>query len=259
MFDDGTSHFILLGGPGAGKTTSMKYLCQALFYDESFYSERFSFPILVKFRDLNNIKNTPDSLVIVDHIYNTLGLKLDLPEELRRSDAAAERQAIRENFVINVLESLNVLLILDGFDELTQVTKRKDSIKQISNLAAHLDSSTLVLTSRTGDFVYHIDNTVGSEISPLSKEQISDFAVKWLRDEETASDFVQRIQDSPFADTTIRPLTLAHLCAIYERIGKIPEKPKTIYKKIVYLLLEMGSAARVRELKICSFRSGPKV
>jgi hypothetical protein len=31
---------------------------------------------------------------------------------------------------------------------------------------------------------------------------------------------------------------LAHLCAIFERVHKIPEKPKSVYKKIVGLLLE---------------------
>jgi hypothetical protein len=41
-----------------------------------------------------------------------------------------------------------------------------------------------------------------------------------------------------FADTAIKPLTLAHLCAIFERVHKIPEKPKSVYKKIVSLLLE---------------------
>jgi hypothetical protein len=43
---------------------------------------------------------------------------------------------------------------------------------------------------------------------------------------------------SPFADAAIRPLTIAHLCAIYERAGRIPDKPKTVYRKIVNLLLE---------------------
>lgn len=43
---------------------------------------------------------------------------------------------------------------------------------------------------------------------------------------------------SPFNDTAMRPLTLAHLCAIYSRLKKIPEKPKTIYRKVVKLLLE---------------------
>ncbi len=64
------------------------------------------------------------------------------------------------------------------------------------------------------------------------------FALKWLGNKSKAENLIKEIQNSPFADTAIRPLNLAHLCAIYERIGKIPDKPKTVYKKIINLLLE---------------------
>ncbi len=49
----------------------------------------------------------------------------------------------------------------------------------------------------------------------------------------TAVGFTEQIKKSPFADTAIRPLTIAHLCAIFERAGRIPDKPKTFYRKIV--------------------------
>jgi hypothetical protein len=50
-------------------------------------------------------------------------------------------------------------------------------------------------------------------------------------------------------------LTLAHLCAIYERTDDIPEKPKTIYKKIVNLLLEEWDLQRTikRQSKYARF------
>ena len=34
------------------------------------------------------------------------------------------------------------------------------------------------------------------------------------------------------------PLTLAHLCAVFERSGSIPRKPRTLYRKAVRLALE---------------------
>lgn len=237
IFEDSNEHFILLGHPGAGKTTSMKYLCQSLFYNEEFQSDRFSFPILIKLRDLNDSK-TPASSIIIDTLYNILGLRIHFPEDLQKGDASSERKAVKEKLVVSVVESLGVLLILDGFDELAQAKKRSETIKGIRYLASHLDSSTMIVTSRTGDFKYSVEGTIQYEISPLNREQISTFALKWLNNQDKASDFISKIYDSPFADTAIRPLTLAHLCAIYERIGKIPDKPKTIYRKIINLLLE---------------------
>jgi hypothetical protein len=96
----------------------------------------------------------------------------------------------------------------------------------------------MVITCRTGEFNYRVPKSVAFEIAPLKREQIEEFALKWLDNQVMASKFISEIYRSPFSDTAIRPLSLAHLCAIYEPIGKIPEKPKTVYRKIVTLLLE---------------------
>jgi DNA polymerase III delta prime subunit len=237
IFDDSTNHIILLGQPGAGKTTSMKFLVQALFQEEKFQKERFSFPIVIRFRDLNSIKRPPGSHIIYDQIFDILGLEISFSLKPQFAIDRYTKRQIKEKFIIKVLQELKVLLILDGFDELADA-KKNDTLDEIRSLALHLEGSTLILTSRTGDFIYTIDNTVPYELCPLSREQISTFALKWLNDQEQAEDFLMKVYDSPFADTTIRPINLAHLCAIYERIGNIPEKPKTVYKKIINLLLE---------------------
>lgn len=236
IFNDYHNHFVLLGHPGAGKTTSMKFLCQELFYNDDFQSERFSFPILIKLRDVNG-KGLTGSIV-TNTILNLLGIRIEFPEDMRGKESSADRKALRDKLVVSVLEGLNVLLILDGFDEIAQASKRREVISEVRNLVEHLDSSSVIVTSRTGDFKYSVEGMIPYEISPLSKEQISSFAFKWLNDRNQASDFVAKVYDSPFSDTAIRPLTLAHLCAIYEREGKIPDKPKSIYRKIINLLLE---------------------
>ncbi|MCG8685425.1 MAG: hypothetical protein MI892_11155, partial [Desulfobacterales bacterium] len=56
LFNSENTHFIISGQPGAGKTTSMKYLCHRIIHDESFYPDLFNFPIVIRFRDLNSDK-----------------------------------------------------------------------------------------------------------------------------------------------------------------------------------------------------------
>jgi Cdc6-like AAA superfamily ATPase len=242
IFNDSDCHFALLGEPGAGKTTSMKYLCQGLLLDEGFLQDRFSFPILVRFSDLNNPSRTSETLI--DHLYNLLGLNVKFSQELLRSTAQDDLEfvrnqleIIRRRMLVSVLEELNVLLVLDGFDELTE-TKREEAIQVVSDLATRLSNCTMIITSRTGEFTYNINNMIQYELSSFNAEQISRFANRWLNDEEKAGVFVDKIHNSPFADTAIRPLTLAHLCALYDRVGDIPDKPKTVYRKVVNLLLE---------------------
>jgi hypothetical protein len=238
IFEDGVGHVVLLGQPGAGKTTSLKHLCQCLFLDDHFPSDRFSFPLLIKFRDLTAGNITSDSSILLAQLADILGLRVQFPANLQTFETAHERTSIKNKLLIEMLEEMNTLVILDGFDEFAQLEHRETLIREISYLAAHLNDSSMIVTSRTGDFLYSVPNTAQYEISPLTKQQVSEFALKWLSDEKKAATFLTQVYDSPFADTTIRPLTLAHLCAIFERIGRIPDKPKTVYRKIVNLLLE---------------------
>ena len=66
---------------------------------------------------------------------------------------------------------------------------------------------------------------------------------------------LEELEKSPYSDTALRPLNLAHLCALFERNGEIPRKPKTVYRKIVNLLIEEWDEQRniKRESKFSQF------
>ena len=145
--------------------------------------------------------------------------------------------------LIDLIDRLGFLIILDGFDELRDDLKNI-IFNEVSELALSFQMSKLILTSRTGDYHYTINNTSVYEICPLTSKQINEFVSKWLKNKRQSKDLLNQIRFSPFADTAIRPLTLAHLCALYERYQKIPDKPKSIYKKIVNLLLEEWDSQR---------------
>lgn len=250
IFREKHQHFILQGQPGAGKTTSMKYLCYRLIHDEEFYPNLFGFPVVVKLRDLNAelSKKTKkdDALASIDSIifsciFRFLSLSVQLDDNLFNSDKSEDRLWLAERIeriVVRLLEDLKVLLIIEGFDELVSPEHRNIALGEIRKLANQLKDSTLIVTSRTGEFPYSVEGANHFEICPLNKAQVIQFSNKWLEDEEKSNKFLREISKSPFADTMIRPLTLAHLCAIYERTDKIPDRPKTVYRKIVWLLLE---------------------
>jgi Cdc6-like AAA superfamily ATPase len=239
-------NIIILGNPGAGKTTSMKFICNKLIYDETFLTD-LNFPIVIRLRDLKVFKNfqgnTSEDFVesLFFHLYEILGLQVEIKSPtqtyLINSANYRENYTLLKNVILSVLDDLNILLILDGLDEVFP-SHKKQLIEELRILSLNLNSAKFVLTCRTGEFNYSIENAKVFEICELNDAQIKVFIEKWLVKKDLVDNVYNAILESPYKDTLSKPLTLAHLCAIYERYGRIPEKPKTLYKKIVTLLIE---------------------
>jgi len=248
-------HLVFLGQPGAGKTTSMKYVCVNLITEEEFCKDIFSFPILIRLRDLNKkIINSSfsgnASFILVEHIWQILGLRIrglsenELKEKKKKDKyfSSSDFQNLKLNIIIKILNDLKPLIVFEGYDEIPDSKVRNAIAKEFQLLARKISYSKMILTSRLGEFQYfNIEGAKTYEICHLSEKQIKEFANKWLKGKGDANELLNQIKSSPFYDTTMRPLNLANLCAIYERDGEIPEKPKSIYKKVINLLLEEWS------------------
>jgi len=233
-----TAHLIILGQPGAGKTTALRHLCQEMLTDSEACPLQ-EFPLLIRFRDLNQMRGKEEDFsdLLVQRIQSILDISLEFPATPSPDASTLDQKILRERAVVSMLEMLRPVLLLDGLDEIPHKLKRDGIIAGVRQLALQLEKARIILTARTGEFSYHVEKMTAYEIAPLSETQIEQFALGWLGADD-AGTFLDQVRKSPFADTTIKPLTLAHLCAIFERVRRIPEKPKSVYRKFVSLLLE---------------------
>ncbi|MEM9545418.1 MAG: NACHT domain-containing protein, partial [Bacteroidota bacterium] len=232
-------NIIILGEPGAGKTTLMKYINQKCI-SEDYQTKKYFFPIVIKFRDFSYNESTKYSskLMIYKILVEYFGININFQGLSTFTHNFDFNYQFLRRVIIQFVDSLNTLIIFDGFDEISNSTAKKYFLKELNFMSASLSKTNFILTSRTGDFIGNLQNSVKYEISPLSVEQIEEFILKWLGDEEKARKMQDQIRNYPYYDTVLRPLTLAHLCALFMRYQEIPKKPKTIYRKVVKLLLE---------------------
>jgi predicted NACHT family NTPase len=237
-------HLVLLGGPGAGKTTTIKHICQLLLSngDELLYN----FPILINLRDLT------DSESIFSKLKTILGLEIASKQQDKSS--SIDNIQLRERYILSYLNSFKAILILDGLDEV-RPSRLQNFHLEIKSLMSNLQSSLVILTSRSASYNFSIDNSNEYELCDLNDEQISEFVFKWFKLREDAEIFLDNLNSSKFYDFSLRPLTLAHLCAIYEKTKKFYDKPKSVYKKLVRILIEEWDEQRgiVRESKYSDF------
>lgn len=169
------SKLMVLGKPGAGKTTFLKHLAMQCV-EGKFQSDRF--PIFISLKDFAEATRKPDVLQYIS-------------QQLSECDVVDASLKL-----IQLLKQGKALVLLDGLDE---VREQNDSrvIRQIREFTEQYRENQIVVTCRIAARKYIFESFVEVEVADFDDQQIKTFAHQWfqLKNPSKAEKFIQKLQE----------------------------------------------------------------
>lgn len=214
---------IVLGKPGGGKTTFLRWLTLAAV-DGKVNTTRV--PIFVSMKTWNDSSET-----LIQAVFNSFRLcGLDNPQE----------------FVEGLLESGRVILLLDGFDEVN--VRQQDAIAQTQELSRRYPQIKMVLSCRTAAYNYVFEEFVDVEIADFDSTQLGTFVRNWFSGEPSkAASFLNdldRSENRPIRNLCSTPLLLTLLCLGYGESMAFSVNRAELYKEALDALLKKWDSSR---------------
>ncbi len=241
-FVDEIDRTVVLGDPGAGKSTLAVKLCHDLATGEAdrTYRDLTVTPILVILRDYGADRKT-HNLSILEFIETTARTKYQLP-------------SVPTGAFDYLLQSGRALVIFDGLDELLDSSYRQVVSGDVEAFANLYSAAPLLVTSRR----------IGYEQAPLDPQtfqtygmaefdesQVETYARNWFaidtglssgeRDAKVAG-FVRESLIVP--DLRANPLMLGLMCNLYGGANYIPANRPDVYEKCAVMLFERWDRSR---------------
>ncbi|HEX8139887.1 MAG TPA: NACHT domain-containing protein [Pyrinomonadaceae bacterium] len=217
-------NLFILGKPGAGKTTFLKYIAlQAA--DQNIDK----IPIFV------SLKEWSDS-----------GSKL-LPFITERFDICDFPEA--QPFVEELLKSGNAIVLFDGLDEVNQESGQRDKqMRAINNFVEKYDRTQCLITCRIAASDYSFQPFTYVEIADFTERQIKKFVGNWFHnDEETRDKFLKEFakgDNKGLRDLARTPLLLTLLCLAFNETLTFPQRRVEIYQEAIDALLKKWDSSR---------------
>lgn len=214
---------IVLGKPGGGKTTFLRWLALAAL-DGKVNMNRV--PVFVSMKNWNDSAETLHQAVV--GVFKRCGL-----------------QNFQE-FAEGLMDSGRVVLLLDGFDEVN--SRQKEAILQTQELSQRYPGIKIVLSCRTAAYNYVFEDFVDVEIADFRAAQVDAFVRNWY-----SPDFVKsasflsdlsRPQNRAIRNLCATPLLLTLMCLAYDGSMAFPINRAELYREALDALLKKWDASR---------------
>ncbi|QLE40779.1 NACHT domain-containing NTPase [Nostoc sp. C052] len=219
------SKLMVLGKPGAGKTTFLKYLAMQCI-EGRFQANRV--PLFITLKDFAEAPKKPDILKFIVQLLSSCGVT--------HTSAAVEK----------LLKQGKALVLLDGLDEIREEdTKRV--LRQIREFSDWFHTNQFVITCRIAAKEYTYQSFTEVEMADFDEKQIAIFAQNWfqLTDPVKSQRFIQKLKENkPIQELASSPLLLTLLCLVFGDSGDFPANRSELYQEGLDVLLKKWDAKR---------------
>jgi hypothetical protein len=247
-----SSHMVLLGDPGAGKTTLIRWIATAYLLrlkqdpaykdlpDVATLPGKDWLPIVIRCRDLDESCKTGS----IDDV---------LCETFRKAQMAAEETAALQAVIREMLVQEKAILLVDGLDEISNIGIRARFCQQIERLHIAFPNAPMIVTSRIvgyREMKYRIGRGFEhATVSEFIKKDKDEFARRWCditelpeRREKAAEELMHAIHSSDRIERLAgNPMLLTTLALVKRKVGKLPERRADLYWEAVLVLLNWRS------------------
>ncbi|RYJ43277.1 NACHT domain-containing protein [Flavobacterium beibuense] len=263
---------LLEGGPGQGKSTISQYISQVhrarllnksedlKFIPEDILQSSIRLPFKIDLRDIaswierknpyeadlnnsffeSNWKNSLESFLVSHIIYHS---KIT---EFNTSDLSA------------IIKQSSILLVFDGFDEIANLSVRKDVVefinKGINRISENAKSIQVLITSRPAAFSdtigFEVDLYPHFELTDITTQIIEEYLEKWIKASNLtpreAKDIKKLLKDKlelpHLKELTKSPMQLAIFISLLRTRGEsLPNKRTALYDSYIELFFNRES------------------
>lgn len=215
---------MVLGKPGAGKTTFMKRL--ATLCSRGKFAPQ-CVPIFITLKEFSETKGEPDLQSYIGKQWHACSASnTDLSQILGEGRA---------------------LILLDGLDEVQEADHSR-VLQSIKTLTQDFSNCKFVMTCRIAAREYTFEQFTEVEVADFDSSQIDNFATKWFvtkQEPEKGKNFIKRLKDNkPIQELATNPLLLTLLCLVFGEANDFPHNRSELYKEGLDVLLKKWDAKR---------------
>jgi predicted NACHT family NTPase len=214
---------IVLGKPGAGKTTFLKWLVIAAI-DGKFDKPRI--PVFISLKDWTDSKKELDAYIVEE--FRTCGF------------------ANPELFVNQLLITGSAMLLFDGLDEVG--AKPEVAIQAVQKYSTKYPELSMVLSCRTAAYSYVFQDFKDVELADFSADQVDSFIKNWFHAHHSIRDGCLKQLKLPknraIRDLCPTPLLLTLLCLAFEDAQEFPQNRAELFTDALDALMKKWDSSR---------------